>query len=140
LIIEIIRIKGEKMKKNRTNLEKLKLANKMFNVVAIVLVPVVMIGFTILVTLTSGAPLSVETFATDPQAQMGAAIGAGLAAMGGIGAGVGQGYAAGKAAEAVSRNPEAEAKIRSMMIIGAAIAESSALYAFVIAIMLVFVF
>ncbi|RKX67135.1 MAG: ATP synthase F0 subunit C [Tenericutes bacterium] len=57
----------------------------------------------------------------------------------GIGAGIGQGYAAGKAAEAVARNPEAESKIRSMMIVGAAIAESAALYAFVIAIMLIFV-
>jgi F-type H+-transporting ATPase subunit c len=63
-------------------------------------------------------------------------IGAGIAGIGLLGAGVGQGYAAGKAAEAVGRNPEAESKIRSMFIIGAAIAESSALYAFVIAIML----
>jgi F-type H+-transporting ATPase subunit c len=63
-------------------------------------------------------------------------IGAGIAGIGLLGAGIGQGYAAGKAAEAVGRNPEAESKIRSMFIIGAAIAESSALYAFVIAIML----
>ena len=63
-------------------------------------------------------------------------IGAGIAGIGLLGAGVGQGYAAGKAAEAVGRNPEAESKIRSMFIIGAAIAESSALYAFVVAIML----
>ena len=63
-------------------------------------------------------------------------IGAGIVGIGLLGAGIGQGYAAGKAAEAVGRNPEAESKIRSMLIIGAAIAESSALYAFVIAIML----
>jgi F-type H+-transporting ATPase subunit c len=63
-------------------------------------------------------------------------IGAGIAGIGLLGAGIGQGYAAGKAAEAVGRNPEAESKIRSMFIIGAAIAESSALYAFVVAIML----
>ena len=68
-----------------------------------------------------------------------AAIGAGLASIGLLGAGIGQGNAAAKASEAVGRNPEAESKIRSMFIIGAAIAESSALYAFVIAIMLVFV-
>nr|WP_255558992.1 ATP synthase F0 subunit C [Mycoplasma sp. Ms02] len=57
-----------------------------------------------------------------------------------LGTGAGQGYAAGKASEAVGRNPEAEKKIRSMMIIGMAIAESSAIYAFVISILLFFVF
>ncbi|AHK22239.1 Lipid-binding protein [Candidatus Hepatoplasma crinochetorum Av] len=66
-------------------------------------------------------------------------LGAGVAAVGFLGAGVGQGYAAGRAAEAVGRNPEAEGKIRNMMIIGSAIAESSALYSLVIAILLIFV-
>ena len=66
-------------------------------------------------------------------------IGAGLSSIGLLGAGIGQGYAAGKGAEGVSRNPEAEGKIRNMMIVGAAIAETSALYAFVIGILLVFV-
>lgn len=66
-------------------------------------------------------------------------LGAGVASIGFIGAGVGQGYAAGKAAEAVGRNPEAEGKIRNMMFIGAAVAESAALYALVIAIMCLFV-
>lgn len=67
------------------------------------------------------------------------AIGAGICAIGMIGTGFGQGIAAGKAAEAVSRNPEAEAKIRTMFIVGAAIAESSALYSLVIAIIILFV-
>ncbi len=67
------------------------------------------------------------------------AIGAGIASIGFIGAGIGQGYAAGKAAEAVGRNPEAEGQIRNMMFIGAAVAESAALYALVIAIMCLFV-
>ncbi len=66
-------------------------------------------------------------------------IGAGLSTVGMLGAGIGQGYAGGKAAEAVGRNPEAESKIRNMMIIGAAIAESGALYALVVAILLIFV-
>ncbi len=66
-------------------------------------------------------------------------IGAGIASIGLLGAGIGQGYAAGKAAEAVGRNPEAEAKIRNMMIVGAAIAESSALYSLVVSILLIFV-
>ncbi|WP_406613588.1 ATP synthase F0 subunit C [Mycoplasma corogypsi] len=67
------------------------------------------------------------------------AIGAGLAAIGTIGTGVGQGYAAGKAVEAVGRNPEAEAKIRTMLIIGSGIAETAAIYALVIALLIKFV-
>ncbi|MGZ9755644.1 ATP synthase F0 subunit C [Mycoplasma sp. 394] len=68
------------------------------------------------------------------------AVGAGLAAIGVLGTGVGQGYAAGKAAEAVGRNPEAESKIRTMLIIGVGIAETAAIYAFVTAIIILFVF
>lgn len=68
------------------------------------------------------------------------AIGAGLAAIGVIGTGVGQGYATGKAADAVGRNPEAEAAIRKMLILGLAITESASIYALVIAILLIFVF
>ena len=66
------------------------------------------------------------------------AIGAGLAVATGIGAGVGQGIAAGYAAGAVGRNPEAEGKIRTMMIIGQAVAEASALYGLLISLVLVF--
>ena len=56
-------------------------------------------------------------------------IAGGLAiGLAGMGVGNGQGYAAGKAAEAVGRNPEAEGKIRLMMLVGAGVAESAALY------------
>ena len=68
------------------------------------------------------------------------AIGAGLAVMTGMMTGLGQGYAAGKAVEAVGRNPEAENKIRSMLILGAAIAETCAIYGMLIAFLLIFVF
>ncbi|QCZ36672.1 ATP synthase F0 subunit C [Mycoplasma nasistruthionis] len=68
------------------------------------------------------------------------ALGAGLAAVGVLGTGIGQGYAAGKAAEAVGRNPEAESKIRLMLIVGAGIAETAAIYSLLIALLLVFVY
>lgn len=68
------------------------------------------------------------------------AIGAGLAVMTGLMTGIGQGYAAGKAVEAVGRNPEAENKIRSMLILGDAIAETCAIYGMLIAFLLIFVF
>ncbi|TCT13090.1 ATP synthase F0 subcomplex C subunit [Natranaerovirga pectinivora] len=67
------------------------------------------------------------------------AIGAGLAMIAGIGAGIGQGYAAGKAAEAVGRQPGAKSDIQSTMIVGAAIAETTGIYGFVIALMLLYI-
>lgn len=68
------------------------------------------------------------------------AIGAGLAVLTGLMTGIGQGYAAGKAVEAVGRNPEAENKIRSMLILGDAIAETCAIYGMLVAFLLIFVF
>lgn len=66
-------------------------------------------------------------------------IGAGIAILTGFGTGAGQGYAAGKAAEAVGRNPEAQSKIRLMLIIGCAISETAAIYGFLISIIILFV-
>ena len=66
-------------------------------------------------------------------------VGAGMAAIGCIGSGIGQGFIGGKAVEALGRNPEVENKIRTQYIISAAIAESGAIYALTIAIMLLFV-
>ena len=68
------------------------------------------------------------------------AIGAGIAALTGIMTGMGQGYVAGKAVEAVGKNPEAESKIRSMLILGAGIAETCAIYGLLIAFLLIFVY
>ena len=67
------------------------------------------------------------------------AIGAGLAVIAGIGPGVGQGIAAGHAAAAVGRNPGASSEIRSMMLLGQAVAETTGLYGLVVAIILMFV-
>ena len=66
-------------------------------------------------------------------------LGAGIAALGTLGTAIGQGYACGKAVEAVARNPEAESKIRTTLIVGDAIAETSAIYSLIIAILLIFV-
>ncbi len=66
-------------------------------------------------------------------------LGAGIAMLAGFGVGIGQGLAAGRAAEAVARNPEAESKIRTTLIVGLGIAESAAIYSLIIAILLIFV-
>ena len=68
------------------------------------------------------------------------AIGAALAiGLGAIGPGLGIGMAVRGAMEALGRNPEAAGDIRTTMIIGAALAEAVAIYAFVIAIVILFV-
>ena len=64
-------------------------------------------------------------------------LAAGIAALSGIGTGIGQGFAAGKAAEAVGRQPEARGAIVSSMLLGAAVAETSAIYGLVIALILI---
>jgi F-type H+-transporting ATPase subunit c len=59
-----------------------------------------------------------------------AAIGAGLAV---IGAGLGIGRIGGSAMDAIARQPEAYSKIQIAMIIAAALVESAALFAIVVA-------
>lgn len=66
------------------------------------------------------------------------AVGAGLALIAGIGAGIGQGFAAGKGAEAVGRQPEARSTIMSTMLVGCAVAETSAIYGLVVGMLLLF--
>jgi len=65
-------------------------------------------------------------------------LGAGLAVLTGIGPGLGQGYAAGKAVEAIGRQPEAVSSIRTVMITGQALAETTGLYGLVVAILLIY--
>lgn len=67
-----------------------------------------------------------------------AAIGAGIAALGCIGGGIGTGNAASKAVEGVARQPEARGSIISTLIIGSAFSEVTAIYAFLIALILAF--
>ena len=68
------------------------------------------------------------------------AIVAGLAVITGMMTGIGEGFVAGKAVEAIGRNPEAEGKIRSTMILGIALTETCAIYGLLVAILLIFVF
>jgi F-type H+-transporting ATPase subunit c len=65
-------------------------------------------------------------------------IGAGIAVFTGVGPGIGQGYAAGKAVEAIGRQPEAASSIRTVMITGQALAETTGLYGLIVAIILIF--
>ncbi len=65
------------------------------------------------------------------------AIGAGIAVLTGIGAGVGIGIATGKASEAIARQPEAKGDINKALLLGCALAEATAIYGFVIAVLVI---
>ncbi|MGE4484177.1 MAG: ATP synthase F0 subunit C [Oscillospiraceae bacterium] len=64
------------------------------------------------------------------------AIGAGIAMLAAFGAGIGLGIASGGAMQGVARNPEASGKIMSTGLIFATLAEVTAIFGFVIAIIL----
>ena len=65
------------------------------------------------------------------------AIGAGISVLTGIGAGVGIGIATSKAVDAIARQPEAEGKISKALLLGCALAEATAIYGFVIALLII---
>lgn len=66
------------------------------------------------------------------------AFGAAMAMLTGVGPAIGQGFAAGKGVEAVGRQPEAIGEITRTMLLGQAVAETTGIYALVIALVLVF--
>ena len=67
------------------------------------------------------------------------ALGAGIAMIAGIGPGIGEGYAVGKACEVIGRQPESKGSVTTTMLMGCAVAETTGLYALIIAILLIFV-
>ena len=67
------------------------------------------------------------------------ALGAGMAMIAGIGPGIGEGNAVASACEAIGRQPECRGAVTTTMLMGCAVAETTGLYALVIAILLLFV-
>ena len=69
------------------------------------------------------------------------ALGAGLCmGLGAIGPAIGEGNAVGKALEGMARQPEAAGDLRTNMILGCAITESTGIYSLVVALLLLFLF
>lgn len=66
------------------------------------------------------------------------AFGAALAVMVGLGAGIGISMATSKAVDAVARQPEASGKINGVFLLGVALAEATAIYGFVVALLILF--
>ena len=65
-----------------------------------------------------------------------AGIAVGIAAAGGA---VGMGIVAGKSTEGISRQPEAEGKIRTTMMLGMVFIETAIIYALLVVILIIFV-
>ena len=65
------------------------------------------------------------------------AIGAGIAAITGVGAGIGIGMATSKAVDAITRQPEADGKITKALILGCALAEATAIYGLIVAMLII---
>lgn len=68
------------------------------------------------------------------------AIAAAIAVCAGAFTGIGEGLVAAKAVEAIGRNPEAEGKIRTTMILGIALTETVAIYGLLVSLILLFVY
>ncbi|MGN0636079.1 MAG: ATP synthase F0 subunit C [Acutalibacteraceae bacterium] len=64
------------------------------------------------------------------------AFAAALALLPAMGAGIMMGFATSKAVDATARQPEASGKINSILLLGLALTESTAIYSFVIALIL----
>lgn len=67
------------------------------------------------------------------------AIGAGLAMIAGIGPGIGEGNAVAAALSAIGRQPECKGDVTSTMLLGCAVAETTGIYGFIVALILLFV-
>ena len=68
------------------------------------------------------------------------AIGAGLCmGIGAIGPAIGEGNAVGKALEGMARQPESAGTLRTNMILGCAITETTGIYSLVVALLILFV-
>ena len=77
----------------------------------------------------------------DIEAKGMAGFGAGLAiGLGALGAGIGMGLAAGKALEAGARQPEIFSKIQTLLLTAIVFIESVAIYALVVALLLIYTF
>ncbi len=69
----------------------------------------------------------------------GQAIGAGLCmGIGAIGPGVGEGHAVAHALDGMARQPEVSGTLRTTMILGCAIAETTGIYSLIIAFLILF--
>ena len=89
---------------------------------------------------TNETGVSVATVSTEDNTKgakaLAAGIAIGLAALGGA---IGMGMAISKSSEGIARQPEAEGKIRTSLMLGLVFIETAIIYALIVAILIIFV-
>ena len=108
------------------------------------LLALLLAAITIPALAANGDNAAPETAVTETQTQesasggkaIAAGIAIGLAAAGGA---VGMGMAVSKSAEGISRQPEAEGKIRTTLMLGLVFIETAIIYALLVVILIIFV-
>ena len=66
-------------------------------------------------------------------------IGIGLMAIGMAGSGIGEGLVCAKTVESMGRNPDMYGKLRTSMILGCALTETTAIYSLLVALLMLFI-
>ncbi len=79
----------------------------------------------------------VNVLASDPTGMV--YIGIGLMSIALGASGIGEGYVCGKTVETMGRNPEMYSKLRTSMILGCALTETTAIYGLLMCILMLFV-
>lgn len=112
-------------------------------IIALILTFVMVLGaFTPVLAASETTPTTENKVAISEEGQIksnkaiGASVAIGIAA--GLAA-IGMGIAIGKAAEGISRQPEAEGKIRNSLMLGLVFIETAIIYALIVAILVIFV-
>lgn len=83
---------------------------------------------------------SASTVQSDSASTAGKSIGSGIAiGIAAAGGAIGMGIAVAKAADGISRQPEAESKIRTTLMLGLVFIETAIIYALLVVILLIFV-
>lgn len=92
-------------------------------------------------TTANGTEVVAEAESTQESSALGSkAIAAGVAiGLGALGGAIGMGMAISKSSEGISRQPEAEGKIRTTLMLGLVFIETAIIYALVVAILIIFV-
>lgn len=112
--------------------------NKTVNARSIFAVVIVMMIIAMFVMMSTGFAFADDGdgAGTGLNKAIASAVAIGLAAMGGA---LGMGIATAKSSEAISRQPEAEGKIRSTFMLGLVFIETAIIYALLVVILIIFV-
>ena len=91
-------------------------------------------------SVSASASASASAVQSDSASTAGKSIGSGIAiGIAAAGGAIGMGIAVAKAADGISRQPEAESKIRTTLMLGLVFIETAIIYALLVVILLIFV-